>query len=104
MACDQNSLIVIWKCHSVTRLRFPPKNIEVALKNYDQIFVAVLIFFLGSEDDRSNILQKAKLTATSLIQCNETYSRRSNGLKTIDSTQLCAASNISDSCWVRLIF
>ncbi|XP_023029350.2 serine protease persephone [Leptinotarsa decemlineata] len=54
---------------------------------------------IDAEDDRSNILQKAKLVAVPIEQCNETYTVRTLGTKTIESTQLCAAASTSDACW-----
>ncbi|KAG5899760.1 hypothetical protein JTB14_006097 [Gonioctena quinquepunctata] len=54
---------------------------------------------IGGEDDRSNHLQKAKLMAIPVEQCNSSYVARSSGTKTIESTQLCASGNTSDACW-----
>ncbi|XP_028131439.1 serine protease Hayan-like isoform X4 [Diabrotica virgifera virgifera] len=52
-----------------------------------------------NEDDRSIILQKAKLAPVSATSCNDTYSTISLGIRTIDSTQICAFGNASDACW-----
>lgn len=46
----------------------------------------------------SNILQKAKLTAVALRECNVTYLTRTN--KYLQSTQICAADKKSDTCQV----
>ncbi|CAG9832379.1 unnamed protein product [Diabrotica balteata] len=52
-----------------------------------------------NEDDRSIILQKAKLVPVSIKSCNNTYSTRSLGIRTIQNTQICAFGNASDACW-----
>ncbi|CAG9832380.1 unnamed protein product [Diabrotica balteata] len=52
-----------------------------------------------NEDDRSIILQKAKLVPVSVTSCNNTYSTRSLGIQTIENTQICAFGNSSDACW-----
>lgn len=54
---------------------------------------------INNEDDRSNILQKAKLVAVPVDKCNATYVQRSYGTRSIESTQICAWGNSSDACW-----
>ncbi|XP_028131445.2 serine protease Hayan-like isoform X2 [Diabrotica virgifera virgifera] len=51
------------------------------------------------EDDRSIILQKARLVPVSVASCNNTYSTRYLGTRTIENTQICAFGNLSDACW-----
>ncbi|XP_057672632.1 serine protease persephone-like [Diorhabda carinulata] len=50
------------------------------------------------DDNRSNILQVAKLVPVSVPECNNTIFSRSLGSKTIDSSQICAWGNTSDAC------
>ncbi|XP_072383602.1 serine protease persephone-like isoform X2 [Diabrotica undecimpunctata] len=52
-----------------------------------------------NEDDRSIILQKAKLVPVSVSSCNNTYSSIFLGIRTIENTQICAFGNASDACW-----
>ncbi|CAH1187739.1 unnamed protein product [Phyllotreta striolata] len=54
---------------------------------------------INSEDDRSVVLQKAKLVPVPRAQCNATYFKTSLGLKSIRDTQICAWGNRSDACW-----
>lgn len=65
------------------------------------IYINVYYYFCitGIGDDRSNNLKKAKLVTMPLKECNISYVTRS---KTIVETQICAGSNKSDACLVRI--
>lgn len=91
---------IIYSCVISGFLKFYQLYIGVKLKmpsflRLCNMFMNLTSFAAG---EGSNILQKAKLTAVALRECNVTYLTRTN--KYLQSTQICAADKKSDTCQV----
>nr|CAI5824215.1 unnamed protein product [Callosobruchus analis] len=53
---------------------------------------------IDQEDDRTVVLQKARVSAVSVNECNSTYRDRTMHTRTIRASQICAIGNSSDAC------
>ncbi|CAH1984237.1 unnamed protein product [Acanthoscelides obtectus] len=53
---------------------------------------------IDQEDDKTVTLQKARVSAVSVSECNSTYRDRTMRTRTIRSSQICAIGNSTDAC------